>query len=506
MINNLYFFIYLCKSYRILKPKALENEDLYLTNINSKLVLQPFGDKENQRISIHKRKLFFSGDKYLSLDNDSIEIKLKKEKIVTYLKRSNFSQKKSDPFGFKNKKKILDTPKEKMQQKRNIKQPDQNITYETQRQPIRKKTEPEIVKPEEEPPDEPVKIRDEQNIDMDSILSKVKHLLNEKKNYLVESDSKIEEDTIKYTSLDVFIHPLNDKYIKLKTLEKDCVTYFKDSFIFTPCLNVDSQIFKIENEEDVFKTKKIVIDDEDDETTEITPSKRHKIPSSREKNHIYENEEMYHVKSKERKPDDKSAVAYTYGTQEEQINHKNRDYGDKNFRKIISKRETIVPDLRTSKVTKKDGVIKKSIYKPRYSNETSTTYLQGEKKYDDAYVENKPLENYKYQDNITKKTGKPYEKTLNTSYDPIRQKSFSSYNSEFITQFKPLENKKSIEYKPLPVKQKTDIIPKLPNIVISPPMPDVNKVDSTLARLNSPDDFLQKIKNSVDISDIDDLL
>lgn len=345
------FFFKIILTYRLLKLKSFEDDDLFVTMNNLKLELQPL-DTINQRIAIHNRKLYFNknNDLYnLSLDNDNIEIRLKKDKKpevsylkrrkVMYLQRNKINDKKIDPFGFNKKKKqnSVNTKKENApSKKRSVVHKDvshnsplisknntsplnnvneninnfnnvalsnnsipstynnsypinknlynnappysQNNAFTNNNNVINDKDLSQFPKSKEIVEEQEVS----DQIDMDLILSKVKTLLNEKKNYLIESDSKIEEEIVKYKKVEVIIHPIDSKYIKLKTNEKDCVTFFKNSFIFAPCVNMDNQVFKLEKEDEIVK-KRILDSDEN----------VYKLSRSVKKNYNFNNDFSY---------------------------------------------------------------------------------------------------------------------------------------------------------------------------------------------------------------------
>lgn len=368
MLKILFYLIQIL-TYRLLKLKLFEDDDLFVTMNDTKLELKPL-NVLNQRIAIHNRKLYFNkhNELYnLSLDNDNIVIKLKKDKkpevaylkrrktskwdfedingnitnentslkrhkimnlkrkesrlvdakldenttddknstslkrhTVMYLQRNKINDKKIDPFGFnKKKKQAPSTKKESVTQtKRSAVHKDTSIKIKPSISPLNPINENNqfsgnttynntnfpannsYINNNSPPPaqinknpnnftttstniTQDITKQEEQDqsdqIDMDLILSKVKTLLNEKKNYLIESDSKIEEEIVKYKKVEVIVHPIDSKYIKLKTNDKDCVTFFKNSFIFAPCVNMDNQVFKLEKEDEIIKKR---LDDE----------------------------------------------------------------------------------------------------------------------------------------------------------------------------------------------------------------------------------------------------
>ncbi|WUR03413.1 putative SP-containing protein [Vairimorpha necatrix] len=471
-MKKIFYLLILVHSYRLLKPKLLENEDLYLTDINSKLSLEPFGTKDNQRISIHKRKIQFTGNKELTLDQDSLEIKLKKIKIVTYLKRPKNSMKKTDPFGFKMKKKNTETTKEEPRRIRPPKTVDRlpinNI--KTKKTEIQRTIQKKVDIIEDEIPDETIKTEekksDTQNIDMENILSKVKHLLNEKKNYLIESDSKIEEDTIKYSNIEVFIHPISDKYIKLKTEEKDCVTYYKDTFIFTPCLNVDSQVFKLENEDDILKNRKIYEDDDS-----YVVQKHVKIDKT-----IKKDKSIGSLKKNLQKY--KSSI-YEKNDDEYEISNED-DYLDKPSNEI------------SFKPNKKKSF--SNISKSSFNYSTKDKGFDNYKSKTDKFDFNIP--DYK-SDSV-----RPHSSTFEKKYEPTKLNLSTPYDAFITNKNKSIEYKKSREYKPpVPVKPAEIKNPTSSSIQVKK-----SETDSSLMKLGSTDDFLQKIKSSVSMPEIDDLL
>ncbi|EQB61040.1 hypothetical protein NAPIS_ORF01377 [Vairimorpha apis BRL 01] len=278
------FFFKIILTYRLLKLKSFEDDDLFVTMNNLKLELQPL-DTINQRIAIHNRKLYFNknNDLYnLSLDNDNIEIRLKKDKKpeVSYLKRRKVISvvhkdvSHNSPLISKNNTSPLNNVNENINNFNNVALSNnsipstynnsypinknlynnappysQNNAFTNNNNVINDKDLSQFPKSKEIVEEQEVS----DQIDMDLILSKVKTLLNEKKNYLIESDSKIEEEIVKYKKVEVIIHPIDSKYIKLKTNEKDCVTFFKNSFIFAPCVNMDNQVFKLEKEDEIVK-------------------------------------------------------------------------------------------------------------------------------------------------------------------------------------------------------------------------------------------------------------
>lgn len=535
------WYLKILYSYRLLKLKLKENEDMYVTNTNGKLRLKPLlDDRDTQHVSIHKRKLFFGTNNELynlSLDTDNLEIKLKKEKTVVYLKRPKRNGKRSDPFGFKNKKlrsNNEETPREKLSkarmdskpqdrnnnEQRNVNDPrnlndfrnvheprnlqeSRNSGMNIQSRPkmplkddmgkkddVNDIDEQNLTKHSDDKEDE---IADDKtpNIDMNSILNKVKHLLNEKKNYLIESDSKIEEDTVKYTKIDIFIHPLDDKYIKLKTKEKDCVTFFKDSFLFTPCLNVDNQVFKLEKEDDVIKKKSKSSYDDD----EITSSTTTYVPKKKE---------VEVIQTKYKVSDDSNKNYYDPNNYEEELAYlRNRNRNSKfnsipkydfNSNGNLNKRSSDLTDNLTKNFKHNLGSSLTKNFNDNLNNNLNSNLT---KNFNDNLKKN-------LNDNINNNLNNNLISNLTSNIRHIDMPDTTSRITHSV-----------YEQTSIPKPQIT--VPKPPSInYFSKPPPPVEKPkenvnsllesDSSLSKIMTPDDFLQKIKKSVDIPDFDGLM
>ncbi|EOB15175.1 hypothetical protein NBO_8g0039 [Nosema bombycis CQ1] len=93
----------------------------------------------------------------------------------------------------------------------------------------------------------------------DNFMAKLKQIFKKKRlneEVYIESDSKLEEDTVSEQFIDVIVTSINKTYFKLKTATGNCVTFMDNIFLFAPCINIDNQVFMTVNEEEVRRKMK----------------------------------------------------------------------------------------------------------------------------------------------------------------------------------------------------------------------------------------------------------
>ncbi|KAF9761484.1 hypothetical protein NGRA_2615 [Nosema granulosis] len=441
-------WIPLVASYRLLKLKLKETEDLFVTNSKGTLKLLPLSIP-NQSVVVHSRRLFFvqQGLLYkMYLNPGSLEIHLKNDRReIGFLKSGSPRKKRVNPFSFasrKPKREEAMSPKEFSRSKERIKLKETKVEdrgdnkvedrggYKVEDRGDNKvedrggykvedrgdryttKVEDRVDRYTTKVEDIPTKVEDTTKIeyttkDEDSsakqieILKTILATLDRNKSNtnttsntttptntntlpptttplhtppwhtsdkdFVESDSKIDEDTLKYQQVDVFVSSLDRTYFKLRTSTNNCVTFHHNSFIFTPCINIDNQIFKLVKEEEI---KKIVEENNEDFEEESSSSTRKDSSSKRKDSSGKRNEEDYAHKNNKRyienyahKEENKSSGLLSYDKQMREkfkdcknlkvfCNRKSKDYNEEACREVIEKCEDVKP--------KEDAVEKKN--------------------------------------------------------------------------------------------------------------------------------------------------
>jgi hypothetical protein len=73
------------------------------------------------------------------------------------------------------------------------------------------------------------------------------------KSHYVESDSKMDSHEFGYLIKNVMVAEMDTEHFRLRTKENVCVTYYKESFVFTPCSFSENQLFKLDAADSVLK-------------------------------------------------------------------------------------------------------------------------------------------------------------------------------------------------------------------------------------------------------------